>query len=132
MRVLPNCQADGVALRPTLFLDLEGEAKNASDHLATVLAPITGMDLHKFGNSVQHPGVNLLEMENTEQGWNAIFNAYGDRGEPSLLIVSCFAQYGEQGAIQGLEQRFGHLKQLIRTVLRGIGVEASSPFWEAG
>lgn len=129
-RVLPNCQTDGVALRPTLYLDLEGEARSASDHLATVLAAITNMDLQKFGNPVLHPGVNL-EMENTEQGWNAIFNAYRDRGEQSLLVVSCFAQYGEQGAIQGLEQRFGHLKQLIRTVLRGIGVEASSPFWEA-
>ena len=127
---LPNCEINTVVLRPTLFLDLDGEAENASEHLAKVLGRITDLDLQEFGNPVRHPGMNL-EIENTEQGWRAIFNAYRDQWEESLLVVSCYAQYGEQCAIQGMLQRAGHLERLIRTVLRGIGVEASSPFWEA-
>ena len=130
LRTLPNCEINTVVLRPTLFLDLEGGAKNASEHLASVLGRVTELDLQEFGNPVRHHGVNL-EIENTEQGWRAIFNAYRDQWEESILVVSCYAQYGKQSAIQGTLQRAGHLERLIRTVLRGIDVEASSPFWEA-
>ena len=130
LRTLPNCEINTVVLRPTLFLDLDSEVKNASEHLANVLGTTTELNLQEFGNPVRHHGVNL-EIENTEQDWRAIFNAYRDQWEKSLLVVSCYAQYGKQSAIQGTLQRAGHLERLIRTVLRGIGVELSSPFWEA-
>ena len=130
-RTLPDFEVDAVALRPTLFLELDEKTKSASSHLATVVgAAVAPLDLEEFGNPAQHPGMNL-EVDSTGQGWNAIFNAYRDRSEASLLIVSCYARYSEHGAIRGLEQRAGHLERLIRTLLRGIGLEVPSLFWEA-
>lgn len=129
-RTLPDFEVDAVALRPTLFLELDDKTKRASSHLATVTGAVAPLDLEEFGNPAQHPGMNL-EIENTEQGWNAIFNAYRDSREEASLIVSCYARYSEHGAIRGLEQRADHLERLLGTLLRGIGLEAPGLSWEA-
>lgn len=128
-RTLPDFEVDAVALRPTLFLELDEKAKSASSHLATAAGAVAPLNLEEFGNPTQYPGMNL-EVENTGQGWNAIFNAYRDRRGDSLLIVSCYARYSEHGAIRGLEQRASHMARLIRTLLHGIGLEVPSLSWE--
>ena len=119
---LPNLQVDAVALRPTLFLALDRKVESASSHIAQVVGSAAQFNLDEFGNPAQYPGVNL-EVENTEEDWNAIFNAYRDRGDQSSLIVSCHALYREDGIIRGLEERASHLERLIRAFLSGIGLE---------
>ena len=121
-KTLPNLQVDAVVLRPTLFLELDRKVESASSHIAQVTGSTAQFNLDEFGNPAQHPGVNL-EVENTEENWNAVFNAYRDRGEQSSLIVSCYALYREDGVIRGLEERASHLQRLIRAFLSGIGLE---------
>ena len=121
-RALPNLQVDAVVLRPTLFLELDRKVESASSHIAQVAGSTAQFNLDEFGNPAQHLGVNL-EVENTEENWNVIFNAYRDRGEQSSLIVSCHALYREDGVISGLDERASHLQRLIRAFLSGIGLE---------
>lgn len=122
---LSDLQVRCVVVRPTLFLELDREAESASSHLAQVADFSTKFNLGGFGNAARHPGVNL-EVENTEEGWNAIFNAFRVRTERSSLIISCYALYNEDGAIQGLENRTGHLERLIEMFLTGVGLETST------
>lgn len=119
---LPNLQVDAVVLRPTLFLLLDRKVESASSHIAEVAGTTAQFNLDDFGNPVQHLGVNL-EVENTEEGWNVIFNAYRERGEQSSLIVSCHALYRQDGLIRGLEESASHLERLTRAFLNGIGLE---------
>ena len=123
-------EVGAVAFKPTLFLELNDITKNSSVYLAEVVGTMAQFDLGEFGSPTQHPGVNL-ELENTEQGWNVIFNAYRDRMEQASLIVSLYVSYREDGAIRGLEQRAGHLERLIKALLHGIGLQVPSLSWEA-
>ena len=126
---VPDVEVGGVAFRTTLYLELDDSSKNASDYLAEASGALERIDLREFGDPRRHPGMNF-ELENTEQGWNVIYNVYRDRVEETSLIVSLYAAYREDGHISGLQERAAHLEQLTRTVLGGIELQVPELSWE--
>ena len=119
---LPNVSVRAVTLKPTLFLELGGGNGDAGAHLSRAMGSTIKLDQAVFGDAVSHPGVNF-EVENSEEGWNAIFHAFRDRTRASSLILSCQAVYGTEGKVCGLENRTDHLEQLLKAFLDSIGVE---------
>ncbi len=110
---LPAVRIGMVAIKPTLFLELDGEDKDIGDHLAQLSAPSIQLDLDEFGSAVQYPGLNV-EVSNPQERWDALFHAFRDRMKPSSLILNCQAIYQEDGAVRGLGNRVDHLKRLLR------------------
>lgn len=119
---LPDVSVRAVALKPTLFLELGDGQEDAGTHLSRVVGASIQPDLGAFGSAVKYPGVNL-EIENSEEGWDAIFHAFRDRTKASSLILSCQVVYGAEGKIRGLENRATHLEQLLKAFLDSIGLE---------
>ena len=119
---LPAVSFRTITIKPTLFLELQGEEQNAGNYLSQLPRLSIQPDLSAFGSAVQHPGVNL-EVDNFEEKWNAVFHAFRDRTKTSALILSCQANYRADGTIRGLENRASHLEQLLNAFLGGIGLE---------
>lgn len=111
-----------VTIKPMLFLELQGGEQNASKHLSQLQGASLQLDLSTFGGSVQHPGVNL-EVENSEEGWGAVFHAFRDQSKASALILSCYTIYREDGTLCGLENRTNHLERLLKAFLDSIDLE---------
>lgn len=119
---LPAVSSHTIAIKPTLFLELQGGEHNASEYLSQLLRSSIQIDLSAFGNTIQHPGVSL-EVENFEEKWNATFHAFRDRIKASALIVSGQANYRTDGTVRGLENRVNHLDVLLMAFANGIGLE---------
>lgn len=119
---LPEVTVRAVALKPTLFLELGDGEEDAANHLSRVMGTRTNLDLGGFGSAVQRPGVNL-EVENSQDGWNAILHAFWDRTKVSSLILSCQAVYAADGKVSGLDSRVEHIEQLLKAFLDSIGLE---------
>lgn len=119
---LPDISVRAVVLKPTLFLELGGGQEDAGNHLSRVMGSTVKFAQAAFGNATTHPGVNL-EVENADEGWNAIFHAFRDRTRASSLILSCHAVYGTESKVRGLESRVDHLEQLLKAFLERIGLE---------
>jgi len=119
---LPEVTVRAVVLKPTLFLELGDGGEDAANHLSRVTGTITNLDLGGFGSAVKRPGVNL-EVENSEDGWNAIFHAFRDRSRASSLILSCQAVYAADGKVSGLDGSVEHMEQLLKAFLESIGLE---------
>ena len=119
---LPAVSAHLIAIKPTVFLELQGERQIAHNYLSRLPGSSIKLDLSAFGSVVQHPGINL-EVENFEDRWNAIFHAFQDRTKMSSLILSCSAAYLADGTVRGLENRANHLEQLLNAFLDSIGLE---------
>lgn len=119
---LPNVSVRAVAIKPTLFLELGDGRENASEHLARVMGLTMKLDQAEFGNAITHPGVSL-EVENSEEGWSALFHAFRDRTRTSSLILSCQALYGAGGKLRGLESRVAHLEKLLKVFLERFELE---------
>lgn len=122
---LPTVSARIIAIKPTVFLELQGGEQNASNYLSQRPGSSIELDLSAFGSAVQHPGVNL-EVDNIEEKWNAILHAFSDRTKTSLLTLFCSTVYRADGKVRGLENRANHLKQLLKTFLDSIGLETES------
>lgn len=119
---LPDVSIRAVALKPNMVFQLGGGLENAASHLSRMVGANTEVNLSGFGNAVQHSGVNR-EIENSEEGWDAIFHAFRDRTHESSLFVTCHALYSENGAIRALEDRANHLEQLLSAFLESIGLQ---------
>lgn len=119
---LPDVSVRTVTIKPTLFLELKGGEQNSGKHLSRLLKSSIQPDLSAFGSPVQYPGVNL-EVENSAEGWNAIFYAFRDRTKASSLILSCHAAYQANGKVRGLENRVNHMEQLLKIFLDSIDLE---------
>ncbi len=119
---LPDVSVCTVAIKPTLFLELIGGEQDAGNHLSRLQGSSIQLDLSAFGNATQHPGVNL-EVENSEEKWDALFHAFRNQIRASSLILSCQASYRADGTVRGLENRANHLKQLLLAFLDSIGLK---------
>lgn len=124
-RSLPAVSARIVAIKPTVFLELQGEEQSASNYLSQLLGSSIELDLSTFGGAVQHPGINL-EVDNIKEKWNVIFHAFRDQTKRSLLTLFCSAVYRADGTVRGIENRANHLNQLLETFLDSIGLETES------
>ncbi len=122
---LPAVSPRIIAIKPTVFLELNGGQENVANYLARLPGSNVKLDLSSFGSAVQHPGVNL-EVNNFEERWNAIFHAFQDRTKTSSLTLFCSAVYRADGTVRGLENRANHLEQLLKTFLDSIGLETES------
>lgn len=122
--VLTNVQFDAAIIKPIIYLELGRGESNASNYLTSLTTPNSRGSLDEIGSVTVHPGINI-EVENEEERWNVILNAFRDRAEDSSLIVSCHALYSERGKIHGLESRSEHLKLLINAFLNNIGLDFS-------
>ena len=122
---LPAVSARIIAIKPTLFLELQGGEQNASNYLSQLPGSSIELDLSAFGSAVQHPGINL-EVDNIEEKWNAVFHAFQDRTKMSFLTLFCSAVYRADGTVHGLENRANHLDQLLKTFLDSIDLETES------
>ena len=119
---LPAVSSQTIAIKPTLFLELQEGGQNASDYLSQLLRSSFQPDLSAFGNTVQHPGVSL-EVENFEEKWDATFHALRNRIKASALIVSGQANYHTDGIVRGLENRVDHMDKLLMAFANGIDLE---------
>ncbi len=119
---LPTVSSRTIAIKPTVFLELQGGEQNASNYLSDLLRVSIKPDLSAFGNTVQHPGVSL-EVENSEEKWDATFHAFRDRIKSSALILSGQANYRTDGTMRGLEYRVNHLDVLLMAFANSIGLE---------
>ncbi len=119
---LPSVRFREVAIKPTLFLELEGGQEEVENYLSRLPGTCPQLDLSEFGAAVQRPEVSL-EVGNPEEGWDVLFHAFRDREEASSLILSCQAFYQANGRVSGLEDRADHLKRLLKAFLDGIGLE---------
>lgn len=119
---LPAVRFREVAIKPTLFLELEGSEGEVETCLSRLPGTCPQLDLSEFGAAVQRPEVSL-EVSNPEEGWDVLFHAFRDREEASSLILSCQAFYQANGRVNGLEDRADHLKRLLKAFLGGIGLE---------
>ncbi len=122
--VLTNVQFDAAIIKPILYLELGRGESSASSYLTSLTPPNSRSSLDEIGNVTVHPGINI-EVDNEEEKWNVILNAFRDRAEDSSLIVSCHALYSEKGEIHGLDSRSEHLKRLINVFLNNIGLDVS-------
>ena len=119
---LPAARIGMVAIKPTLFLELDGGDKDVGAHLAQSAVPSIQLDLGEFGSAIQYPGLNV-EVGNPQERWDALFHAFRDRMKPSSLILNCQAIYQEDGAVRGLENRVHHLKRLLWAFLDSAKLE---------
>ncbi len=119
---LPNVSVRTIAIKPTLYLGLNGDQEDVSNYLARLPATNLKLDLSAFGSTVQHPGINL-EVDNYDERWNAIFHAFQDRTRVASLTLFCSAVYRADGKVRGLENRAKHLEQLLNTFLDSISLE---------
>ncbi|MCY3729425.1 MAG: hypothetical protein OXF97_10590 [Nitrospira sp.] len=119
---LPAVSVRTVSIKPTLFLELNGEQEDDGNYLSRLPGASIHLDLSAFGNATQHSGVNL-EVENSEEKWDALFHAFQDRTNTSSLILSCHVFYRADGKVRGLENRVNHLQQLLKAFLDSIGLE---------
>lgn len=119
---LPDVPVRNVTIKPMLFLELQDGEQNASKHLSQLQGASLRLDLSTFGGAVQHPGVNL-EVENSEEGWGAVFHAFRDQSKASALILSCYTIYRADGTLCGLENRTNHLERLLKAFLDSIDLE---------
>ncbi len=119
---LPTVSIRIIAIKPTLYLGLNGAQEDVSNYLARLPAANLKLDLSAFGSAVQHPGINL-EVDNYDERWNAIFHAFQDRTRVASLTLFCSAVYRADGKVRGLENRANHLEQLLNTFLDSIGLE---------
>lgn len=119
---LPAVSPRIIAIKPTLFLELQGEEQSTHNYLSRLPGSRINLDLSAFGRAVQHPGINL-EVDNIEEKWNAVFHAFEDRTNRKTLTLFCSAVYRADGTIRGLEQRAAHLEQLLNALIESLGLE---------
>lgn len=119
---LPTVSVRTIAIKPTLYLGLNGIQEDVANYLARLPGAKIELDLSTFGRAVQHPGINL-EVDNFEERWNAIFHAFQDRTKMSSLILSCSSAYLADGTVRGLKNRVNHVEQLLNAFLDSIGLE---------
>ena len=122
---LPAVSVRTVSIKPTLFLELNAEQEEDGNDLSRLPGASIHLDLSAlsaFGNATQHYGVTLA-VENAEEKWNALFEAFQDRTNTSSLILFCHASHRAEGKVRGLENRVNHLQQLLKAFLDGIGLE---------
>ena len=119
---LPTVSPRIIAIKPTVFLELQGGEQNASNYLSHLPGSSIELDLSAFGSAVQQPGVNL-EVDNIQEKWNAVFNAFQDRTKTSSLILFCSAVYRADSTVRGLENLANHVEQLLKTFLDSISLE---------
>ena len=119
---LPAVSVRIVSIKPALFLELNGPDEDVANYLSQLPGSDIQPDLSAFGNTIQHPGVSL-EVENFEEKWNANFHAFRDRIKASALILSCQANYWDNGTVRGLENRANHLDQLLMAFLDSIDLK---------
>lgn len=122
---LPAVSVRIIAIKPTLYLGLNGDQEDVTNYLARLPGANIKLDLSAFGSAVQHPGINL-EVDNFEEKWNAIFHAFQDRTGVASLTFFCSAVYRANGTVRGLENRANHLEQLLKTFLDSVGLETES------
>ena len=122
---LPTVSVRTIGIKPTAFLELNGEQEDVGNYLSQLPASNIQLDLSAFGNAVQHPGVSL-EVENFEEKWNANFHAFRDRIKASALILSCQANYRADGTVRRIKNRMNHLDQLSKAFFSSIGLELES------
>ena len=119
---LPAVSVRAVGIKPTLFLEINGEQEDDGNYLSRLPGTSIQLDLRPFGNATQHSGVNL-EIQNSEEKWDALFHAFQDLTTTSSLILSCHAFHRADGKVRGLENRVNHLQQLLKAFLDNIGLE---------
>lgn len=118
---LPAVSPRIIAIKPTVFLELQGEEQSADNYLSRLPGSSIELDLRAFGSAIQYPGINL-EVDNIEEKWNAVFHAFHDRTKRTLLTLFCSAVYRADGTVRGLEHRANHMERLLNAFLESIGL----------
>ena len=116
---IPESAKGLVAIDVTLHLN-SGNVEPAR-RLLNRVARTDSFDFSGFGDVSQYHDVKF-SIENEEEKWTTLFRADGDLADESSLILSCYALFGEDGGIRGLEAQFGHVDKMIRTLLPQIGM----------
>ena len=125
---LPDIVFEIKLIRPLLFLELDGGIGSSKEYLAQVAGYPARFDLSGFNGADLQPKIDI-NVENTEENWFAMMNAWPIAGQPATLNVSCFVRYSAGGAIYGLDNQANHIRNLIETFLSGIGLEIIDSSW---
>ena len=115
-------------IKPTLYLRLDPEVGSAGHHLAEVAGTEPRVDLSQLGNATLQRTI-ALDIENDEERWEAVFDAYRTKGNERDLTASCRVWHYEGGALQDLESRSTHLACVLKAMLEGIGLAVSGLPW---
>ena len=127
---LPDLAVRTVTIKPTLSLRLDAAAGSAGRDFAEVAGTDLQVDLSQLGNATLHRAI-ALDIENDEERWQAIFDAYRIKGDEGAITATCRVSHFEGGAVQDLESRSTHLRCVLKALLEGIGLLVSGPLWEA-
>lgn len=126
--VLPDIVFEIILIRPLLFFELDGGVGSSKEHLAQVAGYLAQFDLSGFSGADLQPKIDI-NVENTEENWFAMMNAWPTVGQSATLNVSCFVRYSAGGTIHGLDNQANHIQNLIEMFLSGIGLEITDSNW---
>ena len=116
---IPEVSIDLVAIEVTLQINT-GDEKPAR-HLLNRAARTTPFDFSGFGDVSQYHDVNF-EIKNDEEQWTTLFRVRADLHDESMLILSCYTLYEEDGKHRDPAAQIEHVHRVIRTLLPQVGV----------
>ena len=126
---LPALEVGSVTIKSTLRLRLDATGGDAGRHLGEVGGNDPPVDLTGLGNATVHRAM-ALDIENNEEGWEAIFDAYRIKGDSAAMTATCRLSHFEGGTVQDLDSRSTHLQRVLQALLEGIGLDVSGSLWE--
>ena len=116
---IPELSIDLATVEVTLQINA-GDEKPAR-HLLNRAARTTPFDFSAFGDVSQYHDVNF-EIENDEEQWTTLFRVRADLHDETLLVLSCYTLYEEDGKYRDPTAQIEHVHRVIRTLLPQIGV----------
>ena len=120
----PDLRVNIVTIRPTIVMTLENTDHKGSGYLSQVLQDALSISLVESIGTSQYPGANLT-LKNKREGWSVVFHVFQNQTADSSVIVSCHAQYNDNGLILGLDERHNHMVELLDRFLERLGLAIS-------
>lgn len=123
---LPTSAVNNESVAVHGFLSLLEEPKDA----ASFLASLTGGMLFASHNAAESDTKTYfglkIEKENTNEGWQAVFDLSRSYSFPHELFFACRATFNANSAIASLDEKANHLEKLTYEYFESVGLRPSN------